>query len=233
MVTIAAAPTKSKSPARVKSGRGGGSEGGAVLGGAAAADGPSVEDTAALTGDAAMAAGGGMGTWGEEEDAVLREAVLRYGTGDWLNVSRHMLPSCHRPAVQCELRWAIVKDKVVKGPWLPEEDQLLRDLVGQYGAKKWSQIAGHIPGRAGKQCRERWLNHLDSSVKKSDWNEDEDRKLLEAQRRVGNKWSEIARLLPGRAENAVKNRYNSLITKKLAKRTANIAARVRRRHLLT
>uniref|UniRef100_A0A7S2WV82 Uncharacterized protein n=2 Tax=Rhizochromulina marina TaxID=1034831 RepID=A0A7S2WV82_9STRA len=153
--------------------------------------------------------------WGEEEDAVLREAVLRFGVSNWPAVSSHMLPSCHRSADQCEIRWRVVKNNPVKGPWLPEEDQLLRDLVGQFGPKQWSKIAEKIPGRAGKQCRERWLNHLDSSVKKSDWTPEEDKILLEAQRRVGNRWSEIARMLPGRAENAVKNRYNSLITKKL------------------
>jgi hypothetical protein len=54
---------------------------------------------------------------------------------------------------------------------------------------------------------------------------EEDAALLNAQRLVGNRWSEIAKQLPGRAENAVKNRYNSLITKKIAKRTATLAAR--------
>mmetsp|Transcript_18979 Transcript_18979/g.22597 ORF Transcript_18979/g.22597 Transcript_18979/m.22597 type:complete len:995 (-) Transcript_18979:144-3128(-) len=164
--------------------------------------------------------------WGEEEDAVLREGVLRYGINDWDAVSRHMIPShCRRNASSCERRWSIVKGNVVKGPWLPEEDLLLRDLVGKIGAKKWSVIANSIPGRAGKQCRERWLNHLDSTVKKCDWSEEEDAQLIAAQRMMGNKWSDIAKILPGRAENAVKNRYNSLITKKIAKRTATIAAR--------
>lgn len=76
--------------------------------------------------------------WGEEEDAVLREGVLRYGTSDWDAVSRHMLPShCRRSAISCETRWSLVKNNVVKGPWLPEEDLLLRDLVSKIGAKKW------------------------------------------------------------------------------------------------
>ena len=54
---------------------------------------------------------------------------------------------------------------------------------------------------------------------------EEDTVLLHAQKQVGNRWSEISRLLPGRAENAVKNRFNSLITKRIAKRTASLAAR--------
>ena len=97
--------------------------------------------------------------------------------------------------------------------------------MAKFGPKRWALIASHIPGRAGKQCRERWLNHLDSRVVKSDWTPDEDAILLDAQQRVGNKWSEIARGLPGRAENAVKNRFNSLITKRL---THGLEAQARR-----
>lgn len=69
-----------------------------------------------------------------------------------------------------------------------------------------SMIATQFPGRSGKQCRERWLNHLDVRVRKSNWTCKEDEVLCEAQGKLGNKWSEISKLLPGRAENAVKNR---------------------------
>jgi hypothetical protein len=93
---------------------------------------------------------------------------------------------------------------------------LLKSLVHEHGSRKWSAIALQFPGRSGKQCRERWLNHLDTRVKKSFWTDEEDAILCAAQERLGNRWSEIAKLLPGRAENAVKNRYNSIITKRLS-----------------
>jgi hypothetical protein len=97
-----------------------------------------------------------------------------------------------------------------RGPWSAEEDELLTTLVNKFGTKKWAHIADRIPGRVGKQCRERWLNHLRNDVKKTIWTEEEDRILLAAQQELGNRWSAIAKLLPGRPENSVKNRFNSL-----------------------
>jgi hypothetical protein len=78
----------------------------------------------------------------------------------------------------------------------------------------WMQIAERIPGRIGKQCRERWTNHLDPNLKKGGWTHEEDTILAEAQQRWGNAWTKIAKLLPGRAENAVKNRWNSAFRRK-------------------
>ena len=86
-----------------------------------------------------------------------------------------------------------------------------------FGSKKWSFSASHFPGRAGKQCRERWLNHLDTSVSKADWSSAEDAVLVEQQELLGNKWSEIAKILPGRSENAVKNRFNSILSRRVGK----------------
>jgi hypothetical protein len=87
-------------------------------------------------------------------------------------------------------------------------------------SRKWSEIAFYIPGRVGKQCRERWLNHMDPDVKKTEWTPEEDKILVEGQALHGNKWSTISKLLTGRSENSVKNRWNSMINK--TKGTASI-----------
>lgn len=79
-----------------------------------------------------------------------------------------------------------------------QEDDRVRELVRQYGTKKWSLIAGKLEGRLGKQCRERWYNHLDPEIKKDPWTDEEDRLVIELHAKLGNRWAEIAKHLDGR-----------------------------------
>jgi hypothetical protein len=79
-----------------------------------------------------------------------------------------------------------------------QEDEQMVELVQKYGTKKWSAIAKELPGRLGKQCRERWYNHLDPDINKDAWTAEEDRMVLELRQQLGNRWAEIARRMRGR-----------------------------------
>ncbi|KAG6414578.1 hypothetical protein SASPL_121950 [Salvia splendens] len=176
------------------------------------------------------------GQWTAEEvnrnipvvDEILRMAVQRFKGKNWKKIGKKMglglrvvsleVAECFkdRTDVQCLHRWQkVLNPELVKGPWSKEEDEVIIELVNKYGPKKWSTIANHLPGRIGKQCRERWHNHLNPNINKEAWTQDEELTLIRAHQIYGNKWAELTKLLPGRTDNSIKNHWNSCVKKKL------------------
>ncbi|KAA3458003.1 myb-related protein B-like [Gossypium australe] len=158
------------------------------------------------------------GQWTPEEDEILRKAVQQFKGKNWKKIAECFKD---RTDVQCLHRWQkVLNPELVKGPWSKEEDEMIIELVNKFGPKKWSTIAQHLPGRIGKQCRERcddrapgfiglmllnfnsshsdmWHNHLNPAINKEAWTQEEELALVRAHQVYGNKWAELSKFLPG------------------------------------
>jgi hypothetical protein len=150
--------------------------------------------------------------WTSEEDATLIDLISQHGK-HWGLISGH-LPN--RTASQVASRWEKCLDPAIhKGPFTLEEDQLLVNYVAQFGAQSWPRVTTFLPNRSPKQCRERWFNHLTPTIVKSEWTQQEDEVIFQQYKLYGPKWSKIARAVPGRSDNALKNRWNSSVSRRI------------------
>lgn len=103
-----------------------------------------------------------------------------------------------------------------RGPWTPEEDQLLIAYIHKFGHGNWRalpKLAGLL--RCGKSCRLRWTNYLRPDIKRGNFTKEEEDAIFQLHQSLGNRWSTIAAKLPGRTDNEIKNVWHTHLKKKL------------------
>ncbi|CAD8181966.1 unnamed protein product [Paramecium pentaurelia] len=172
--------------------------------------------------------------WSDEDKRILIWIIGKYMAyhkrdfkqiceEDWQNISSMML---RRDSFQCKQKWLqMLKLPLQQAPWGQNEDEALVRIISEFQAQnkgnKWSQIATELNKttglnvhRNGKQCRERWNNHLNPSINRNPWQQLEDLELMKLAIQNGKKWALISKKLKlQRSENNVKNRFNCLMRK--------------------
>jgi len=153
-------------------------------------------------------------TWTVDEQKILKKLVKYSGDSPrWNDIAKSIQS---KSSYDCLRKWQLISTPPSikgKGSWTAEEDKVLREKRKECG-RKWAKIAAHLPGRKGKQCRERYVNHLDPELKKGEWNDNEEAILIALHENHGNRWATIAKQLSGRSDNDIKNHWYSTIQRK-------------------
>jgi hypothetical protein len=162
---------------------------------------------------------GGSFGWTKEEDSRLTDILKKYkNPRDWSPIAKEL--NRGRSAKECHERWIrYLKPGVRKGQWTDHEDAIVIEAVTTSSDQpftRWSDLANRLPGRVGKQIRDRWVNHLNPNINHLPFSKDDDLLLWEAHLKLGKRWVEIATkyFKSSRSENHIKNRWYSASFKK-------------------
>jgi hypothetical protein len=157
--------------------------------------------------------------WPVNEDMLLHEVMTHQKSPvNWETVSRDM--NCGRSARECHDRWTrYLKPGTRKGQWTEEEDAVVLKVIAvspDHPFTQWADLAPLLPGRSGKQIRDRWVNYLNPSINHLPFSREDDLKLWHGHRELGKRWVEISGKVfnSTRSENHIKNRWYSAAFKK-------------------
>ncbi|KAM0685067.1 hypothetical protein COBT_003724, partial [Conglomerata obtusa] len=137
--------------------------------------------------------------WTENEDNLLKNAVVLHGEGKWSKISKYVVT---KNAKQCLHRYKnTLQQGLRKGRWLVEEDNKLLEAVNLYTCKSWNKISEYVGTRNDPQCRERYVNILDPSIRRCKWTKEEDFLLYKTVLDLGEaNWSNVSKRIFGRTD---------------------------------
>ena len=142
--------------------------------------------------------------WKEEEIEELFDLVKKNGK-KWKRISK-LIGS--KTAAQCSKKFTSISVEWKQGKWKPDEDRILINWVKNHGPSKWSDCANLIEGRSGKQCRERWRNSLNPTIKQTPMDLLEQTRLFALMKLGELSWANLTVKITGRSENFIKNFVN-------------------------
>jgi hypothetical protein len=163
--------------------------------------------------------GNGVFSWTKDDDMRLTEVMKRYkNPRDWEPIAKEH--GCGKTSKEVHERWIrYLKPGVRKGQWTDHEDAIVMEAVSTSSEQpftRWSDLAQRLPGRVGKQIRDRWVNHLNPNINHLPFSREDDLMLWDGHKKLGKRWVEISSKLfhNSRSENHIKNRWYSASFKK-------------------
>lgn len=151
----------------------------------------------------------------EEQGIRPRSTTNSPSIKSWAEIARTAFPNGRFNKAACSSRWRTLRrPKTNRGQWSQSEDKLLLQIVQEVGQDRWPLIAERIGSRTAKQCRERWNNHVDPTINKAPFTPEESAKIMSMYTQMGSKWSEMAKQLPGRPDNRIKNHFNTVLNRR-------------------